>query len=76
MICSNQEPVPEVLYISISEYDDSRHTIMRRVYYSEKAAMSKIELLDTITKMSLSPMSHRVFRCDMVNMTITETTTN
>lgn len=67
-------PVPDVLFMSVSEFDDSRHLAFRRVYSTEKAARNIIKYYESETRKSYAPISHRVFRCDMVNMTIKEIT--
>lgn len=67
-------PVPDVLFMSVSEFDDSRHLTFRRVYSTENAARNIIKYYESETRKSYAPISHRVFRCDMVNMTIKEIT--
>ncbi len=67
-------PVPDILFMSVSEFDDSRHLTFRRVYSTEKAARNIIKYYESETRKSYAPISHRVFRCDMVNMTIKEIT--
>ena len=74
MTITKTPPVPDVLFMSVSEFDDSRHLTFRRVYSTEKAARNIIKYYESETRKSYAPISHRVFRCDMVNMTIKEIT--
>lgn len=74
MTIAKTPPVPDVLFMSVSEFDDSRHLTFRRVYSTEKSARNIIKYYESETRKSYAPISHRVFRCDMVNMTIKEIT--
>ena len=62
-----------ILYLSFSEYNDTKKTVIRRVLKSRKAAFRRIGYAEHARSREIFyPISIRVFMCDMQKGIITE----